>query len=267
MSKVRAYYDQSAEYEWGRLERHRMEFAVTMRAMQQYLPAPPAAALDIGGGPGRYSIALAKHGYRMTLLDLSPNLLAFARMKAAEMGVELAGVMQGTALDLAPLPDSSFDAVLLMGPLYHLLKAEEREQSVREAFRVLRPGGICLASFISRYSVFRNAAKYEPEWLIRRREQAQEILASGTSVVGENSGFTDAHFIHPTDVKPLLEGAGFESLDLIGVEALVDMIEEKVNELTGENWEAWVDLSYRAGRDPCLMGASSHLLWVGRKPD
>ena len=265
MNKVQQFYDQSAEYEWQRLERHKMEFAVTMRAAAEYLPKPPAAVLDIGGGPGRYSIALARQGYKATLLDLTPNLLTFARVKAAEEGVVLEDIICRNALDLAPLPDAQFDAVLLMGPLYHLLEESERKQAIAEARRVLKPGGVLLASFICRYASFRDAAKYSPEWLLEHPEGAERIFTSGVHVAGPDSGFTDAYFVHPTDVTPLMESCGFTTLDLIGVEALVDHNEEKVNELTGAAWEAWVDLSYRAGKDPCLFGASSHLLWVGRR--
>jgi hypothetical protein len=48
---VRAYYDRNTAVEWERLERHRTEFAVTLRALRHNLPPPPAAILDVGGGP------------------------------------------------------------------------------------------------------------------------------------------------------------------------------------------------------------------------
>ena len=118
-SIVESYYDDSAEREWARLERHRTEFAVTMRALAEHLPAPPAAVLDVGGGPGRYAIALAAMGYSVTLLDLSSESLEFARGKAAEAGVELAGYLHVDARDLSAIPAESYDAVLLMGPLGH----------------------------------------------------------------------------------------------------------------------------------------------------
>lgn len=64
MSKVERFYDQNPQYEWERLERHRTEFAVTMRVLEDYLPQPPAKILDVGGGPGRYAIALTQRGYK-----------------------------------------------------------------------------------------------------------------------------------------------------------------------------------------------------------
>jgi len=100
MSKVRQFYDRSAEYEWNRLERHRMEYAVTMRALADYLPPAPAAILDIGGGPGRDAIALAKQGYRPTLFDMTPGLLFFSRAKAEEERVALAQINRRSACSL-----------------------------------------------------------------------------------------------------------------------------------------------------------------------
>ena len=114
---IERYYDEQVQREWERMERHRTEFAVTMRALVEYLPPAPARVLDCGGGPGRYAIELARRGYEVTLFDLSAGNLRMAQGKAEEAGVALAGCEQGTATDLSRFPDDAFDAVLLMGPL------------------------------------------------------------------------------------------------------------------------------------------------------
>ena len=118
---VQRHYDRDPQREWERMDRHPTEFAVTLRALEQYLPPTPARVLDCGGGPGRYAIQLARWGYDVTLFDLSPASLRLAQTKAAEAGASLTAYEQGTATDLSRFPDESFDAVLLMGPLYHLL--------------------------------------------------------------------------------------------------------------------------------------------------
>ncbi len=274
-STVESFYDNNAEREWARLESHRTEFAVTMRALSDYLPLPPAAILDVGSGPGRYSIALAQKGYAVTLLDLSPRELEFALSKAQEAGVELAGCMQGNALDLSLLSPDSYDAVLLMDPLYHLLTQEERQQAILQARGVLKKGGLLFAAFITRYAPLRYAAKFEPDLLTRGDPTGEELLAHGvnklTKTIGAEQGteqgryFTDAYFAHPSEIRPLMESCGLRSYDLIGCEGVVARIEEKVNELSGALWEAWVELNYRVGKDPCLHGAAEHLLYVGRK--
>jgi S-adenosylmethionine-dependent methyltransferase len=265
-SIVESYYDDSAEREWARLERHRTEFAVTMRALAEYLPPAPATVLDIGGGPGRYAINLAQVGYRVTLLDLSSASLEFARGKAAEAGVDLAGYVHADALDLSAIPDESYDTVLLMGPLYHLLELEDRRRAVLEARRVLKPGGRAFAAFITRYAPIRYAAKHEPDLLLRGQPSAQELLETGQHrPETPGGGFTQAYFAHPGEIRPLMEGCGFSTVGMIGCEGVVSRIEEQVNELTGETWEAWVDLNYNAGKDPYLYGAAEHLLYIGTK--
>ena len=86
---VQRLYDSDPAAEWARMDRHRTEFAVTLRALHEYLPRPPARVLDCGGGPGRYAIELARQGYEVVLFDLSAGNLALAREKAAEAGVAL----------------------------------------------------------------------------------------------------------------------------------------------------------------------------------
>ena len=121
---IAEFYNQNCEDEWQRLERHRTECAVTWKALEEYLPPAPARILDCGGGPGRYSIELARRGYEVTLFDLSAGSLELARKKVEAAGVVLAGFEQGTAVDLSSFPDNHFEAVLIMGPFYHLLEAQ-----------------------------------------------------------------------------------------------------------------------------------------------
>jgi len=265
MSEVERFYDRNPRYEWERLERHRTEFAVTLRALEDHLPAPPAKVLDVGGGPGRYAIELARRGYEVILFDLSRGCLELAREKAKEAGVTLAGYEHGDATDLSRFADEEFDTVLLMGPLYHLLEEGDRRRAIREARRVLKPEGLIFAAFITRYAPIRWAAKYEPSWIIDQRKRLEGLLASGQLPACPGGGFTDAWFAHPAEIEPLMEGEGFETLELIACEGVISMIEEKINELSGEPWESWVELNYRLGKDPSIHGAAEHLLYVGRK--
>jgi len=268
LDEIEAFYDRNAQNEWDRLDRHRTEFAITLRAFEEYLPRPPLDVLDIGGGPGRYSIALAKRGYKVILMDLSKRCLEFAKGKAIESGVELTDFAHGTALDLSGFLNDSFGVVLLMGPLYHLLDEDRRRRAIREARRVLKSNGLVFASFITRYAPFRWAAKNEPEWL----EQGRRLLETGVwrpSLDGTPSrtrvGFTDSYFATPVEIKQLMESEKFEALDLVACEGIVSMIEEKVNELEGQAFDAWVELNYMLSKDPGIHGSAEHLLYVGRK--
>jgi len=264
---IRTLYDRQPEREWERLERHRTEFAITMRALAEHLPPPPARVLDCGGGPGRYAIELAHRGYDITLFDLSTECLRLAREKAAEASVTLAGYEQGTATDLSRFPDDVFDAVLLMGPLYHLLEEKDRQQALAEAHRVLKPGGLLFAAFLSRYAALRQAAAQEPSWILEHPELAEMILTTGVLPPrGESDAEFVAYFAHPTEVVPLLRNVGLGTVTVLGVEGLVSMVEDGVNALSGEAWDTWADLNYRIATDPSIHGCVEHLLVVAVKP-
>jgi ubiquinone/menaquinone biosynthesis C-methylase UbiE len=260
---VRQYYDDNAHKEWERLAGDRTEFALTMRALAEYLPAPPADVLDIGGGPGRYAIELTRLGYRVTLADIAEAELTVARAKADEAGVALHRVIAADARNLGALEDDSFDAVLMLGPLYHLLDERDRTAAMREALRVLRPRGRFFGAFIMRTAVIRFWAKYEPSMVTRDFARYAGHLESGE--VRENVGFTDVYLAHPREVAPFMESRGCRTLDLIGVEGVISMIREKVDQLDGDAWEGWMDLNYRLGKDPSNHGTTEHLLYVGEK--
>jgi ubiquinone/menaquinone biosynthesis C-methylase UbiE len=262
---VISLYDNSTQREWDREDRRRTEFAITRRALAQYLPPPPARLLDCGGGPGRYAIPLALQGYDVTLFDLSAGNLAFAREKAAEAGAALT-YEQGSATDLARFAAGEFDAVLLMGPLYHLLTEDERLAALTEARRVLKPGGPLFAAFISRFAAHRDAAMKHPTEPVEMPGLYEEIERTGLLRPREGVAFV-AYFAHPTEVEPLVRKAGYNVVEVLGVEGLVSIIESvAVNALTGPAWEWWLEANWRAAHDPAMLGAVEHMLVIGQNP-
>ena len=264
---VQRLYDSDPAAEWARMDRHRTEFAVTRRALAEYLPPPPARILDCGGGPGRYATMLARQGYAVTLFDLSAGNLALAREKGAEAGVTLDALEQGTALDLGRFPDDSFGAVLVMGPLYHLLEEAERRQALDEAYRVLKPGGPLFAAFIARYSAHRRCAVQFPDQYDADARVYERLLVDG-GVPPPADGHTTfvGYFAHPAEVAPLCWCAGFEVATVLGVEGLVSAGEAAINQLDGPAWDTWADINWRVAADPCTHGGAEHLLVVAHKP-
>ncbi len=274
LEKVRAFYDADAGYEWSRGERHRTEFAVTLRAIAGVLAAEatagrlragPTRIIDIGGGPGRYSLALLEAGHRVTLLDLSPANVEHARRVTCG---RLDGYHVGTATDLGGFPDGAFDVALLMGPLYHLLDETDRRRAVAEACRVLAPGGLLFASFITVYAPIRDMAKYDPESMRRHFPTPEAVVAwldDGRWPAKGGSAFTDAYFAHPAAVRPFMESAGpLETIGLLAAEGVVSEIEDRINVLQGPIWDFWAEVNYRLASDPYVLGGAGHLLYVGR---
>ena len=271
IAKVRRWYDGRAAWQWDWTDRNPVEYGVTLRTLREYLPPPPARLLDTGGGPGRYAIALAQQGYRVTLFDLSGAALDLARQKASERGVALDGYVEGTATDLSAFAAGSFDVALALGPLYHLLALEERTCVRDELRRVLAPGGIAVAGFLSRFTPLRFGAFNHPHRLTASRPETQDFLKTGVMILSGDptisGGWVDAYCERPDVIVPFMEPA-FETLDLVGAEGIFSMIQDKVRDTPPEDWDGFVELNFQLGREPSLIGAAEHLLYVGRRrPD
>ena len=149
-----------------------------------------------------------------------------------------------------------------MGPLYHLLETEERVRALQEARRRLKSGGVIFATFVTRYATIRYAAANNPTLLVDNKDYFFEVLETGVHDLTGN--FTKDYYVHPDEVVPLMKGAGFSNLRLMGCEGVAMGHEGLLNELAGDEWDAWVDFNYRLGQDPALFGASDHLLYVGK---
>jgi ubiquinone/menaquinone biosynthesis C-methylase UbiE len=275
MSIVERFYDANAEREWARLtfehEPHRwLEYQVGMQIMEKYLPTAPARVLDVGSGPGRYAIALAERGYRVTLFDLSGDSLDLARRNVAEadVGARVEGYEQGEASDLGRFADERFDAVLVMGPLYHLIDEADRLAAVRESLRVLKEGGIIIAVTINHLGVARAGVSEFPDWY--NDAECLKIVGSYINRVPqvELRGFTDAYFAHPLELRRWYEEAGAETIGMAAQEGIAGGLRDECRRLA-ENPTAWghfVQIVLATCEDPTILGASEHTLYIGRKP-
>jgi ubiquinone/menaquinone biosynthesis C-methylase UbiE len=97
------------------------------------------SVLDIGCGNGRLVDLLGDTDIEYTGVDFSKELIAIAQSTRGTKGTFL----KADALAL-PFEDSSFDVVYSVAVLHHIPSQENRKQFVREAFRVLKPGGVCV---------------------------------------------------------------------------------------------------------------------------
>ena len=117
---VRAHYARGEERDRLSDGRGQLEVIRTTEILARRLPPPPAVIADIGGGPGRYALRLASLGYHVEHRDLIPLHVSQLRADAdAAGGLPQIRTAIGDAREL-DLPDESADAVLLLGPLYHL---------------------------------------------------------------------------------------------------------------------------------------------------
>jgi len=261
--EVREYYDGDPAAEWQRLEKHPFEFEVTTRLLSRYIK-PGDRVLDIGGGPGRYSLWAAARGCYVTLCDLSGECVRFAQEKAREQELSILAV-QGDAREVSQLVSGRFDHVLLMGPLYHILEEEGRRQAVTEALSLLVPGGQLYASFILLFSGLIYAMKYQPEQLCDEREQRYvDCVLEGSAYSGD--AFTKTFFIPQGEVLPFMDGFGLEKQTLFGQESILSPCEETLLAAPPDVREAWIDAAVDVCERPEFLAYSEHAMYVGKKP-
>lgn len=259
MKEIEHWYDEKYD-EWERLERHKIEFDITRRYMDEYIIGENLDIFDIGGGPGRYSIYLAEKGHRVSLLDLSKRNIEVAKEKSAERCISLEAYIHGNALELHKY-EGAYDIVLLMGPLYHLVEESDRKAVVKEAVRLLKPNGIIFASFISNYAPIQDYLKG-----LCPIENIDDILIYLDN--GENQGdkgFTIAYFTDYKEAKDLMNSFGLREIVFAGVENILGSKEKEINMLEESEYRKWLEICYQLGQDENLMGTSEHFLYIGRK--
>ena len=271
---VRDYYDQIGEEEWKRLEQdpyHQLELLTNLHFMEKYLPEG-GTILDAGGGPGRYTIFLAKKGFKVVILDISAVQLDIARQKVTEAGIPFDKVdyIERSLPNISLFADNHFDAVICFGPLSHLLEERDRKLAARELVRVAKPGAPLFVSVINRFAVFRTVLqRYDlHEDLVdphHKRMFDEGLHLAHPSKDG--SGFTDAYFYTPDELKSSFEEQGTEILAIAGCEGLAAHLQEPLTKLAEDEtiWKAWMDLHWRTCTEPSILGTAEHLLMICRK--
>ena len=263
---IRTHYNANPQKEWNRLKiSHPFEKYITVHMMDRYL-RPGDTILDIGGGPGHYSIHYAREGHAVTLLDLSDENVRFAKKKARQYGVRITA-LQGNALDLSRFPDASFDAVFLMGPLYHLMNEESRLLAIREAKRVLKPGGYLFSSFILMFGGVIFGLREMEETILQPREQPYfEVAAKDESLAFD--AFTYAYMTTVRDAKALLASVpGLETVTVFGQEGILAPYKNVLSRSPRKIRLAWYDYALRFCEKEDYLTHTEHLMIVSRKTE
>ncbi len=257
---VKENYDKNSLNEWERLEGFHFEWEITIKMMAKYLKK--GTVLDIGGGPGRYSIYLAKLGYDVTLIDLSTENVRLARKKALENNVSIKAY-ECDARDLSKLDLTKYDNVLLMGPLYHLFKVEDREKCVLEAKKHLKDDGVFFATFITISAGLNYYLSEEPFSIIN--EQATDLYeCMEKDITWSGSAFTEATFINALEILPFFKRLGFEKLTLFGQEGVTGTRLSTLENAKEEVRNFYLDLSLRLCENKQYFAYNHHLMYIGK---
>jgi len=262
--EIQRYYD--AGLEGARLGEGSglLELARTQDVLERHLPAAPSRVLDVGGGTGVYARWMAGRGHDVHLYDPVERHVEEARTHPTPA---LAGARVGDARSL-PEADASADAVVMLGPLYHLTERADRVRALSEARRVLRPGGIMVAAAISRYASLLDGLTRglvdDPAFLaILERDLRDGQHRNPTAHL---EYFTTAYFHEPAELRAEAEEAGLRPEAVIAVEGpawLAPNLESRWRD--DERRRALLDLLRRVESRPAVVAMSAHLLLTARR--
>jgi SAM-dependent methyltransferase len=236
----------------------RLELLRTRELLRRFLPEAPARVLDVGGGTGAHARWLVEDGYEVELVDPIPRHVEQAR--------EVCSATLGDARGLAA-EDGSYDVVQLLGPLYHLPDRAERLLALREATRVVRPGGLVAVAAINRYaSLFEHTALAHLH-ATRLRESVADILA--TSTYDGQRGFTVSYFHRADELAAELGEVGLHDVRVFGIEgptwALLKAVEQATAAPPSDAlFQSALIAARLAEPYPELLSANSHFLALAR---
>lgn len=267
---VKKYYSQLGKKEWKRLAQdsyHRLEFDTTLHFLKKYLPKK-GLILDAGGGPGRYTIELAKLGYDVVLLDLTPRLLKIAKRQIKKTRVQnkVKQVIEGSIDDLSIFKNNTFDAVICSGgALSHIVKYKQREKAIDELIRVAKRNAPIFISLIGRLAVLiGELVRFPGE--IEIKKVFQSVRDRGDYFGGY--GFTACHFYLPEELKESLRKRKAKILEMVGLEGLATYHQKETNKLFRKypkSWKVWWKTHLKTCTHPSVVGISEHILIICKK--
>ena len=253
------YYNRYDE-EGRLLSRHgQVEYRTTMKYIRESLAGVEnPAILEVGAGTGRYSVTLAKQGYRVIAVELIEHNLQ--QLCAKLDGTEPITALQGNALDLSFLPDGAFDLTMLLGPMYHLYTRADQLRALSEAVRVTKPGGRILVAYCMNDPT---VVQY-----VFGLKHLQEVLEL-------NMLTEDWHCIsEPKDLFQMVRTEDIASLDaelpvrrvkLVATDGATNYMRETIDAMDDESFERWMDYHFTVCERQDLIGASHHTLDVLEK--
>jgi ubiquinone/menaquinone biosynthesis C-methylase UbiE len=264
---IRDYYERAPEATRHERGSFVLEKARTQELIRRFIPPPPATVLDVGGAAGVYAFWLADLGYDVHLVDLTPRLVAEAERLNVGRQPSLKSCKVGDARSL-PFADASADVVLLLGPLYHLVEADDRNTALREAWRVLKPGGLLFGAAISRWASLLVAMtldllRDEPFASIVERDVHEGQHRNPTDEV---MYFTTSYFHRPEELKAEVVAAGFELEGAFGIEGPGGFLPDiSARVADPQRLQDLMQVARLLEREEALIGASDHYLAVAQK--
>ena len=254
LDRAKALYEKFFTDEEGRLqgERMKLEALTTLHILFEELK-PGSKVLDLGCGTGVYALPLAEAGHKVLAVDLVPAHIEQLKEKA-KPGMQLEALCQDGQGALDSLPDAAFDAVLCLGPMYHLRTRAERVRMLSDCRRVLKPGGRAFIAFINN------------DWVIAtqtlRYDGGSYMLAGDYDK--DSFRVEDFPFVFHTlsQAENEIAKAGLSLLRRVNTDGLTEMLEDKFMAFTQEEYAQWFRFHLYLCEQPEHLGACNHWLMV-----
>jgi SAM-dependent methyltransferase len=267
---IEQYYAEFAEDDRLKYAIGQLEFERTKAIVQRFLPSPPVVVADVGAGTGPYSFWLASLGYEIHLIDQSTRLVQICknRMEANPSQAGPQTVQVGDARSLW-LGDDSCDAVLMLGPFYHLTERDDRIRAVQEARRILKPGGYLFAATITRVASLIDALSRDLLGDAAFLSIVEADIGTGQhrNPTDDITYFTDTFFHLRAEIRDEVEAGGLEVVAQLPIEGL-GVLAKDFESLWSDPRKKSILLGLLARTEGIeeVSGASAHYMTVGRKP-
>ena len=259
MNYLENYYN-SYDEDGRLLSRHgQVEYLTTMKYIHECLAnVPGPTILEVGAGTGRYSVTLAKQGYRVTAVELVPHNLELLKSKLD--GSEPLTAIQGNALDLSALPDGAYDLTMLLGPMYHLYTREDKLRALAEAVRVTKPGGCILAAYC-----MNEPTVIQYVFGLNHLHEVMELkmLTPDWHCISEPKDLFE--MVRTEDIASLDAELPVERIKLVATDGATNYKREYIDAMDNDTFAKWMEYHFTICERQDLIGASHHTLDIIRK--
>lgn len=259
---VESYENYKEEDRLATNNARRIEFLTTVRAFDELITGHKKI-LDCAAGTGIYSFYLADKGHDVTATDITPRHIEVIKDIAKTKPYEMKSMVLD-ATNMGVFDDEYFDVVLNMGPFYHLIDETDRNKCFHESLRVLKKGGLLITAYIPRYYIFQYVAMQNDYFIDAKF--AQQLTETGILRHDDEKCFwTDTYYATAEEMEALYQKHGVEVIDHFAQDGATPHFSKKVDGWNDEQFQIWCDYHYSICRQKSLLGASNHVVIVGKK--
>ena len=232
----------------------KVEFITTMKYIHDFVKKG-AKILEVGAGTGRYSIALSSEGYQVDAVELIEHNIDVFKSKLNES--DKITISQGNALDLSQYENDLFDAVLILGPMYHLYNEEDKIKVLNEAKRVVKKDGYIFAAYcMNEATVIQDAFKDMGNNMLEYLKN--NMFTKDYACISEPVDLFE--LVRVEDIERLNKKCNLKRIKLVGADMFSYYIKERIDAWSDEVYEIYLKYHFTICERKDVIGISNHTL-------